>query len=336
MPENESDTLAGPANNPTELLPPTTQAAPELAWADDDVTAWTDDVDPSWRAAAISVAPILFILAAITAIAVAVGATVVLLRHESAPPAPAPVSVIPAAALPHVQPTPDPDITPAPKTITPTPIAAPPPMTVTREQPPPPKPSAAELDERYLADLTAGGLRITDVPTVLTGARNVCRFLKAGHTEADAVQVAMNTNATLTQANAATMVDSAIAVYCPGMGGGDGQPEAWARTLGDVRKHFCGCLLFHHLYMRVAFRLGAPWLCGRTRIANPYRECDWPSSTWPSSEELGMPPDYTLYEPRTSPHQYVCAQCGSLVQSIRAHDAWHSRVEGRGESAAVG
>ncbi len=106
------------------------------------------------------------------------------------------------------------------KTMAPTPVAVPPSVstmvvTPTPVAAAPPRPSAAELDERYLSAMTAGGLQITDVHTVLTGARNVCRFLEAGHTEPEAVQVAMGNNASLTDANAHTLVDSAIQVYCP-------------------------------------------------------------------------------------------------------------------------
>lgn len=107
------------------------------------------------------------------------------------------------------------------KTMVPNSVAAPPapPSTVSVTPTPvaaaPSRPSAAELDERYLSAMTAGGLRITDVQTVIAGAHNVCRFLATGHTEPEAIQVAMGNNASLTEANAHTLVDSAIQVYCP-------------------------------------------------------------------------------------------------------------------------
>jgi hypothetical protein len=79
----------------------------------------------------------------------------------------------------------------------------------------PPHPSQVELDERFLDDLGLGGIRVTSVKQVLGDAHQICAIRKAGSTEAQVVTLAMSENATLTQADAQTLVDSAEGVYCP-------------------------------------------------------------------------------------------------------------------------
>jgi Protein of unknown function (DUF732)/Domain of unknown function (DUF4189) len=116
-----------------------------------------------------------------------------------------------------------PEVTPAPpmsmQTVDPKPTERiPPPTTATVQAAPrviDPGPSEADLDEQYLNDLTGAGLKITSVREVIAGAHNVCAYLGAGHSEADAVGTAMNGNTTLTEGNARTLVDSAVRVYCP-------------------------------------------------------------------------------------------------------------------------
>ena len=78
-----------------------------------------------------------------------------------------------------------------------------------------PAPSESDLDEQFLSDLTSAGLRITDVREVVGDAHNICAYLAAGHSEREAALVAMRDNASLTQDNAATLVDSAARTYCP-------------------------------------------------------------------------------------------------------------------------
>jgi len=86
---------------------------------------------------------------------------------------------------------------------------------VQQMQPSKPKDSQAELDERFLSDLTNAGITITNVRQVVGDARNICAYIGAKHTEADAVQLAMRDNRTLTEANAQTLIESAEGVYCP-------------------------------------------------------------------------------------------------------------------------
>ncbi len=84
--------------------------------------------------------------------------------------------------------------------------------------PPPPHPSQAELDERFLSDLTDSGMRISNVRQVIGDAHQICAYIGAKHTEDDAVKLAMADNRTLTEVNAQTLIESAEGVYCPQLG----------------------------------------------------------------------------------------------------------------------
>jgi hypothetical protein len=124
--------------------------------------------------------------------------------------------IVPSAAAP----APPPTLAAAPPTqtvtVTPTPTlaAAPPVQTVA-----PPRPPAAALDEQFLADLTSAGITITDVAAAIYGGHDTCAYLAAGHTAAEAEDIGMRNNASMTRANAIAVVDAAIAVYCPQYGG---------------------------------------------------------------------------------------------------------------------
>jgi hypothetical protein len=102
-------------------------------------------------------------------------------------------------------------LAPAPTvTVTQTPAAAPP-----RTTPQTTTPAAADRDRQYLADLRAAGITIVDPVRVAGNGPRVCAYIAAGHTEQQAVAAAMSDNPTLTRNNAITVVDAAIAVYCP-------------------------------------------------------------------------------------------------------------------------
>jgi hypothetical protein len=79
----------------------------------------------------------------------------------------------------------------------------------------PPHPSQVDLDERFLDDLGLGGIRVTNVKEVIGDAHQVCATLKAGDTEQQIIKLAITQNATLTEANAQTLIESAEGVYCP-------------------------------------------------------------------------------------------------------------------------
>ncbi|WP_096442505.1 DUF732 domain-containing protein [Mycobacterium shigaense] len=85
--------------------------------------------------------------------------------------------------------------------------------------PMPAPPSGAELDQRYLAALNAGGVAISDVGLALHGAHEICASLADGRTKGAIEADIVASNHTLTVGNAATVVNSAVAVYCPQYGG---------------------------------------------------------------------------------------------------------------------
>jgi hypothetical protein len=106
----------------------------------------------------------------------------------------------------------------SPPSVTFTPTAAPPApaTTVTVTEPPVARPpSPAELDARFLASITDAGLRITDARAAIAGGRELCRYLAAGHTEADAVSLALHNNSSLAPNEARIIVVTAVRVYCP-------------------------------------------------------------------------------------------------------------------------
>jgi Protein of unknown function (DUF732) len=78
-----------------------------------------------------------------------------------------------------------------------------------------PHPSQVDLDERFLHDLGLGGIRVTNVKEVIGDAHQICATLKAGETEQQIIKLAISQNATLTEANAQTLIESAEGVYCP-------------------------------------------------------------------------------------------------------------------------
>jgi hypothetical protein len=111
---------------------------------------------------------------------------------------------MPASALPPItgEPLPPPPL----KTVS---------VVPTKTWAPSPVPSAADLDSRYLTDLTDAGLRITDARVAVQGAHKLCEYLAAGHSEAEAVRLSMSNNADLTESDARAFVVTAVRVYCP-------------------------------------------------------------------------------------------------------------------------
>ena len=77
------------------------------------------------------------------------------------------------------------------------------------------QPSAAELDRRYLAELTSSGVVITDVVVAVQSGHNVCASPSAGRPRAAIEADGLSENPTWPWLVAHTMVVSAIDVYCP-------------------------------------------------------------------------------------------------------------------------
>ncbi|HZC09066.1 MAG TPA: DUF732 domain-containing protein [Mycobacterium sp.] len=210
----------------TEVVDQTPTLGAGHAWSMEDMDAATERY--SWRMTWARVGLLILAAAVLFVVTLAVGWMLVEKRGARGSSAPQPrsaaASPTPPAAVPPgpddkvlpstAAPTPTVAATPPPTTttvtVTPAPIAAPPVQTLV-----PPRPSAATLDERYLDDLTAAGMLITSVPDAVEGAHEVCGYLAAGHTEQQTVRIVMGSNASLTLGNAITVVDAAMAVYCP-------------------------------------------------------------------------------------------------------------------------
>jgi Protein of unknown function (DUF732) len=204
---------------PTDFAPSKNQPESVYAWSMDQAEESTERYTwgITWQRAG------LVILAAAMMFMAILGIGWTLMAHHHTPPRPTSTPTAPPAVPPipsgpgdRVFPstsTPTPTVAAPPPTETvtviPDPIAAPPVQTLA-----PPRPSAAALDEQYLDDLSVAGILITNVPEAITGGREVCAFLAEGHTEPEAVQTAMGNNVSK-RANAITVVDAAIAVYCP-------------------------------------------------------------------------------------------------------------------------
>jgi Protein of unknown function (DUF732) len=211
--------IGPPAAEETELIPPD-QAPTLAAWSlcDSPEVVEYPDQPRSW--------PLVWGVAAacVGAVALLVGAvglTSWALRPEpSAPPVamtemiPAPPPVVTVTAVPPAR-----TWTPPPPPVTVTVSPKPTPPTTVTVQAAPPTLSEAALDERFLNDLTSGGLRLTDVREVIGDGHQICAYLGAGHSEADAVRIAMRNNTTFTYGNAETLIESAVQVYCPEMAG---------------------------------------------------------------------------------------------------------------------
>lgn len=174
----------------------------EYAWSDEQPVVERDaGYALTWRETLATPAGRLFIAAAVVLVAVIAWWCVVASWRAGDPPAPAAgvPYVIPASALsPPVPAAPPPEPPPVvvPKTVAPPPVAR------------------ANPDERFLAMVTDAGLTITDKQLAVSGAREVCGYLAAGHTQADAITKTMQNNPSLPEPAATAFVRAATQVYC--------------------------------------------------------------------------------------------------------------------------
>lgn len=74
---------------------------------------------------------------------------------------------------------------------------------------------SVDPDQGYLADLNSGGVRVTDVGAVIQGAHEICSDLSGGKSKTAIESYMMAGNHTFTEGNAATVLNSAVAAYCP-------------------------------------------------------------------------------------------------------------------------
>lgn len=111
------------------------------------------------------------------------------------------------------------DIPPRLVHVPPTPTAAPePPALAAPVVSSVPSVARADPDKRFLAMMTDAGLTITDARQAISGAHEVCPYLAAGYTQADAVHKTMQNNPSLPEPAATAFVRAAIQIYCPSVG----------------------------------------------------------------------------------------------------------------------
>ena len=202
--EDYPETAAGPANDDTSIVDPSTQLG-WLAWSDDEPE---NQQGRSWGSAWGHVAVILS-CAVVAAVVVAMVCWLfVQQQHHDTPlvPIPSSPSTMPASDLPPIA-------SEAPSSLPKVADPAPPVTTVTVT--PRSAPSQADRDEQFLNDITSGGLNITDVREAIGGAHTICAYLTAGHTEADATRQAMRNNTSLGVDDARVVVGAAVRAYCP-------------------------------------------------------------------------------------------------------------------------
>lgn len=187
------DTVAGPANDETDVVPSDIRDVPNLlAWSQDD-----DDLDeprPSWRRAC-GLAGLIALSSLVIAVAVAAFGS-----NQGRQTASAPSSAPSSRTAPAPPPVTLPPIVPsaAPSTVTVSPL-----------------PSKAELDQRFLSAVSVAGLGIKNVDMTIRAGHDVCEALKDGHSKNEVEDAWVKANHTFTLQNAATLVDASVAVYCP-------------------------------------------------------------------------------------------------------------------------
>lgn len=171
----------------------------EYAWSDEQPVVERDgEYVLTWRETLATPAGRLFIAAAVVLVAVIAWWCVVASRRAGDPPAP-------AAGVPYTIPA---------SALTPPVPAEPPPAPPPAEPAPVPPVARADPDERFLAMVTDAGLTVTDRHLAVSGAREVCGYLAAGHTQADAVRKTMQNNPSLPEPAATAFVRAATQVYC--------------------------------------------------------------------------------------------------------------------------
>jgi hypothetical protein len=206
-----------------------TQLAPEQeAWSAepcDDVDDVDDDGgDYSWGAAA-ERASVMLMACVGAAVMVGLLLWVGLRVYDAAKPIPTAPTTMPAAALAPISSepmSPPPSAAPPPTTV-----AAPSPttVTVTASAPPPAAPpttpkTAPPNADTVFRNLVRGipGITVTNWDIAETGAHNICRYLRQGHTRDEAIQQVAQNDPTFLPSESAAMVDASVMAYCPQYG----------------------------------------------------------------------------------------------------------------------
>jgi hypothetical protein len=95
-------------------------------------------------------------------------------------------------------------------TITPPAAAAP--------SPAPPPVAARDPEAVFLAFMHRYGIPVGNAAVTIAGARSLCPWLAQGHTKAEAMELAMHNNPSLTPYEAWTLGEASTGAYCPGLG----------------------------------------------------------------------------------------------------------------------
>lgn len=225
--ETVAATSHGAGGDETEVVPPVTEVAPELAWSGCEDEAGLEPAPAagqSWArtcgyAALIGVVPAGLLI-------LIFGFPWYWFSPRSSAPAPSVAAPTPAptvAALPPAGSAPPPAVrtlgpvaVPPPSTVT---VTAVPPSTVTVQAAPPPAPVVAPPPDadRIFREGVAGipGLRIVNWDVAEAGARSICGGFAHGMSRAQVIDEVQRNDPTFTPWQTSGMVNVALAAYCP-------------------------------------------------------------------------------------------------------------------------
>ncbi len=230
--ESADETVAGTSHgaggDETEVVPPATEVAPELAWSGCEDEAGLEPAPAagqSWArtcgyAALIGVVPAGLLI-------LIFGFPWYWFSPRSSAPAPSVAAPTPAptvAALPPAGSAPPPAVrtlgpvaVPPPSTVT---VTAVPPATVTVQAAPPPAPTVAPVprdSDRIFREGVSGipGMHIVNWDVAEAGARSICGGFAHGMTRAQVVDEVQRNDPTFTTWQTSGMVNVALAAYCP-------------------------------------------------------------------------------------------------------------------------
>jgi Protein of unknown function (DUF732) len=202
-PDDQPATTAGACDDETVIVPPTTQAAEQLAWSSEN-PATELLVGRSWRSVWTHAA--LLVLCGVLLSA----AVVMVLRDQRGRPVTEPAP--PRASVSMDTPT----ITSSMSVVAP---AAPTTtVTVTAKAAPsaaPAEPDPDTTDQAFLAALRRVQINVSDPSSSVFGAHWVCGELRDGHSRADVVSAVKGRNPLLTDLGASDFVSDSVAFYCP-------------------------------------------------------------------------------------------------------------------------
>jgi zona occludens toxin (predicted ATPase) len=205
---NETERAPEAEPSETELLPPATVRAQQLAYSASDETEAEDfDDDAEWDAEERAYGwGTVRIFAAFMAVTIVCAVWLIVMwthRHHGGGDASAIAAQLPTTALPSATisaPAPAPPAAAAPPAVSDAPDA---------------DRKTAPEDRRYLAMLKADGFDPADIKDPIGGALSICRMVKGGKAPEQVVVDLSKPPVTFTQAQVVLLVADAMAAYCP-------------------------------------------------------------------------------------------------------------------------